>query len=729
MGLTAPVAHATPQQLLWAKTYKDVKNHTELDSSFEKVKLAVMQHVSLLQRQAQVRVKNWLKKLSEETANVVWKKNRNAFARLLLDQLRAGRLAEPFHQMPPDGPLPTLPKHAAYAFAQPKSPPRQECRPSASEALDEYLGRQNFTQLPLEAEHVEHVALPQPAVADVLPGTRMLLTGPEARQVDRAQLQDTRWQPSKLELEAQLGASRERERELQWRLQQAEDMMRQQGLLLQQAVPARLRSPSPPLVLDDSIDDDSVSPPRRRVGREEEEILEHLDNFQRQTEAIRKQLARRPSSESSLSGMPSRLNLSGMSSLDGLSLGAGMGGGFSGLGTLPAQTVAKGAGGLAPSSTRLEPSQMNLASPTVVDGVTPAASHVPSHLLATTARFRPSRLLAGLPSSPKLGAKGAAHGMAQAEQPSAAATSSSAWLVDRDREGLSPGMPARGTSPPIRHTLKSAAAAQKTAGRASPSLWKQAGTALSARAQEQEHQQQQGRHSSARSIASPQSSSHPGGQETAFPEQQQQQDGWQQSFHTPGAVLASSHLEPGQEHTSQDSLSAGWQPAASSLSSMLLDSRASTSHLHRPVAGPPGFRHSLPAEQSSDEALEDQWRRPSLRYQQQDTEYTSEPSSSVRAGRRGGSAGETPAQLGDGANHGQESSTFAGLESSSGRWGDTAPAGSSHHRSGVSKDTSSLAFAGSGLALDGDPSLVEFRRQTDAIKAQIAALKMLEDGL
>ncbi len=63
-----------------------------------------------------------------QTANVVWKKNRNAFARLLLDQLRAGRLAEPFHQLPPDGPLPTLPKHAAYAFAQPRSPPRQERR-------------------------------------------------------------------------------------------------------------------------------------------------------------------------------------------------------------------------------------------------------------------------------------------------------------------------------------------------------------------------------------------------------------------------------------------------------------------------------------------------------------------------------------------------------------------------------------------------------------------------
>jgi len=44
----------------------------------------------------------------------------------------------------------------------------------------------------------------------------------------RHQLEDTRWQPSKLELEAQLGAAREREHELQWRLQQAEEALRQQ---------------------------------------------------------------------------------------------------------------------------------------------------------------------------------------------------------------------------------------------------------------------------------------------------------------------------------------------------------------------------------------------------------------------------------------------------------------------------------------------------------------------
>lgn len=43
-----------------------------------------------------------------QTTNLVWKKNRNLHARLLLEQLRGGRLADPFTHTPPDGPLRTL---------------------------------------------------------------------------------------------------------------------------------------------------------------------------------------------------------------------------------------------------------------------------------------------------------------------------------------------------------------------------------------------------------------------------------------------------------------------------------------------------------------------------------------------------------------------------------------------------------------------------------------------
>jgi hypothetical protein len=40
-------------------------------------------------------------------------------------------------------------------------------------------------------------------------------------------LADESWQPSKLELQARLGASKERQLELEWRLQQAEQKIAQ----------------------------------------------------------------------------------------------------------------------------------------------------------------------------------------------------------------------------------------------------------------------------------------------------------------------------------------------------------------------------------------------------------------------------------------------------------------------------------------------------------------------
>ena len=73
----------------------------------------------------------------------------------------------------------------------------------------------------------------------------------------RHQLGDVAWQPSKLELEAQLGASRERQVELEWRLQAMEGLLRQHTALLQGQEVAPLGS------LLDAIDDGHVSPPRQ----------------------------------------------------------------------------------------------------------------------------------------------------------------------------------------------------------------------------------------------------------------------------------------------------------------------------------------------------------------------------------------------------------------------------------------------------------------------------------
>lgn len=81
---------------------------------------------------------------------------------------------------------------------------------------------------------------------------------PSACYSCRHQLGDVGWQPSKLELEAALGASRERQAELEWRLGAMEGLLRQHTALL--APPA-----APPLgSLLDAIDDGHVSP-RRQV--------------------------------------------------------------------------------------------------------------------------------------------------------------------------------------------------------------------------------------------------------------------------------------------------------------------------------------------------------------------------------------------------------------------------------------------------------------------------------
>ena len=232
---------------------------------------------------------------------MVWKRNRNTYARLLLEQLRCGTLAEPFTALPPDGPLPTLPKHLAYAFKpmlamapssgarsggspSPSPSPRQQQqqqqqqRPgrqhsqgggsgpiatatsitssalTASEQLDAYLqlGSADLRQAEYAEEEEARFASAASAASTsgrggsvggvgagraagsgnaptaLLPGTRMQLRGAEAQRVDRRQLEDVGWQPSKLELQAQLGASRERQAQLEWRLAAMEGLLRQQ---------------------------------------------------------------------------------------------------------------------------------------------------------------------------------------------------------------------------------------------------------------------------------------------------------------------------------------------------------------------------------------------------------------------------------------------------------------------------------------------------------------------
>ncbi|KAL0038714.1 hypothetical protein WJX79_004605 [Trebouxia sp. C0005] len=128
-----------------------------MDEVFSKVRVAIEQHSGLLKREAAVRLKVWLAKLSEQTNNPVWKKNRNAYSKLLLNQLKQGCLEKPFNAAPPAGPLQTLPASLTYSFSLPrtssaKSTIRSGVSVSSSQGnpasnaaeepqLDDYLGR------------------------------------------------------------------------------------------------------------------------------------------------------------------------------------------------------------------------------------------------------------------------------------------------------------------------------------------------------------------------------------------------------------------------------------------------------------------------------------------------------------------------------------------------------------------------------------------------------------
>ena len=47
----------------------------------------------------------WMSKLKEYVSNKLWKKSRNDYAELLLEQVYAGKLEYPFDKLPPEGDL------------------------------------------------------------------------------------------------------------------------------------------------------------------------------------------------------------------------------------------------------------------------------------------------------------------------------------------------------------------------------------------------------------------------------------------------------------------------------------------------------------------------------------------------------------------------------------------------------------------------------------------------
>ena len=95
-----------------------------LDEQFVLYMLEIENRYRDMTKHEKIRVEQWVgdlvrylkrlllqsKVLCQVSSNAVWKRNRNLYCMLLLDQILIGKLEKPFTSMPPDGGLPLLPK-------------------------------------------------------------------------------------------------------------------------------------------------------------------------------------------------------------------------------------------------------------------------------------------------------------------------------------------------------------------------------------------------------------------------------------------------------------------------------------------------------------------------------------------------------------------------------------------------------------------------------------------
>ena len=67
-----------------------------------------------------IRTERWIEKLSvlATTSNLAWKRNRNEYSAILLSMVSSREFKEPFHQLPPAGPLRKLPGHMTLSLGK-----------------------------------------------------------------------------------------------------------------------------------------------------------------------------------------------------------------------------------------------------------------------------------------------------------------------------------------------------------------------------------------------------------------------------------------------------------------------------------------------------------------------------------------------------------------------------------------------------------------------------------
>ncbi|CAG9317702.1 KIAA1107_1 [Blepharisma stoltei] len=135
----------------------------ELDQIFIDMMLEVEQNYEPLSKHEKVRIEQWSKKLCQVTSNSIWKKNRNKYAKCLLDMVKLGNLQEPFSKIPPEGPLPQFqaPTIAPKQISKPKpqkiqvevsEPVKLPPRPSSARGETQHISPAHEKYAPIETK-------------------------------------------------------------------------------------------------------------------------------------------------------------------------------------------------------------------------------------------------------------------------------------------------------------------------------------------------------------------------------------------------------------------------------------------------------------------------------------------------------------------------------------------------------------------------------------------------
>lgn len=71
--------------------------------------IEALYRLNLTSKAQRLRVEKWIQKLINIGPNVTWRRDRNSYAKVLLNQIIQKQLSEPFHCLPKEGPLPSCP--------------------------------------------------------------------------------------------------------------------------------------------------------------------------------------------------------------------------------------------------------------------------------------------------------------------------------------------------------------------------------------------------------------------------------------------------------------------------------------------------------------------------------------------------------------------------------------------------------------------------------------------